>query len=91
MSPSENVKQQITTFLDTIWRVKTRPTNSTKQMLVISYLAQKIPGDREFTETQVNDLLTMRHTFWNSALLTNELYTYWHVSRNSNGTWYKRI
>lgn len=90
MSPSVDVKAKITHFLDEIGRVKIRPSKHTNQLYVISYLAQKIPGERVFTEYQINQLLSMWHTFWDSALLRRELFVQNYVDRNNDGTAYKR-
>lgn len=90
MSPSIDVKAKITHFLDEIGRVKIRPSKYIHQLYVISYLAQKIPGERQFTENQLTQLLSMWHTFGNSNLLYKELHTKEHLDVAPDGTAYRR-
>ncbi len=90
MSPSIDVKAKITNFLDEIGRVKERPSKYINQLYVISYLAQKIPWERVFTENQITQLLSMWHTFWNSNLLYKQLHTQEHLDSTWDGTAYRR-
>lgn len=90
MSPSVDVKAKITHFLDEIGRVKTRPSKYIHQLYVVSYLAQKIPGERVFTEHQITQLLSMWHTFWNAWLLYNELHAQDHLDSTADWATYKR-
>ncbi len=90
MSPSDVIKESIQTYLDDIGRISVRPSKKSKQLLIIAYLAQKIPWGRVFTEQQINDLLKMRHTFWDFALLRRELYILEYIDRTLDGSKYTR-
>ena len=90
MSPSAIQKTHISSFIDTIWRVKSRPAKKSKQIAIVAYLATKIPWDRVFSETQINDLLKMRHTFGDPALLRRELFIQEYVNREIDGSKYRR-
>lgn len=90
MSPSDTHKELIKTYLDTIGRVAVRPSKKSNQLHIIAYLAQKIPWWRVFTEKQINDLLTMRHTFGDFALLRRELYIHDYIDRSVDWSTYTR-
>lgn len=61
-------------FLDEEGRLTSWPAKTKKQMSALQYLAKKLEWDRQYTEPEINELLTKFHTFEDPALLRRELY-----------------
>lgn len=52
---------------------------------MLSYLADRIPPDKVYTEREFNELLNMLHTFGDAATLRRELFDYYLVNRSQDG------
>ncbi|MDD6189414.1 MAG: DUF2087 domain-containing protein [Clostridiales bacterium] len=81
---SESIKG----YLDANGRITKMPSKKKKKLYVLSYLADRIPADREFTEKEFNELLNNLHTFGDAATLRREMYDYFLVNRRQNGILY---
>ena len=75
-------------YLDTEGRVTQMPSKKKKKLYVLSYLADQIPADQEFTEKEFSELLNRLHTFGDAATLRREMYDYFLINRNQNGSLY---
>lgn len=79
----------INSFLDNAGRLVSFPAKHKKKLKVIWYLAGKIEAERQYSESEINDLLdewtvfkdhaTVRREFYNKMLLnrTNDCSRYW--------------
>lgn len=54
-------------YLDGDGRVTLMPPKRKKKLLVLSYLADRIPPDKVYTEREFNELLNTLHTFGDAA------------------------
>lgn len=52
---------------------------------MLSYLADRIPPDKVYTEREFNELLNTLHTFGDAATLRRELFDYYLVNRSQDG------
>ena len=75
-------------FLDKEQRLIAWPAKPKKQMLALKYLAGKLEWDRQYTEQEINELLTKFHSFKDAALLRRELYMKHFLDRKSDGSAY---
>ena len=75
-------------YLDADGRVMQMPSKKKKKLYVLSYLADRIPEEQEFTEKEFNELLSNLHTFGDSATLRREMYNLGLINRNENGSQY---
>lgn len=77
----------IKAYLDEDGRVTQMPSKK-KKLFVLSYLADRIPEDREYTEREFNEVLNGLHTFGDVATLRREMYDYFLIDRKQNGSLY---
>ena len=75
-------------YLDADGRVMQMPSKKKKKLYVLSYLADRIPEEQEFTEKEFNELLSNLHTFGDSATLRREMYNFGLINRKQNGSRY---
>lgn len=75
-------------FFDEDGRVTLWPAKPKKQMLVLQFLAGKLEWERQYTEQEINELLTQYHTFGDAALLRRELYMKHFLDRKADGSAY---
>ncbi len=61
------------------------------QLNILRYMAHQFELDQIYTEREVNDILKAHHTFEDWALLRRELYELGWMTRELNGTDYRRI
>lgn len=80
--------KEIAGYLDAQGRVTQLPTKRRKKLLVLSYLADRLPPDMHCTERQFNELLNTLHTFSDPATLRRELYDYFLIDREQGGKGY---
>ena len=80
----ENIKA----YLDADGRVTVLPSKRKKKIYVLSYLADRLPKEKEFTEREFNELLNRWHTFGDAATLRREMYDYFLIDRKQNGSIY---
>ena len=79
---------EISGFIDGSGRLTALPSKRKKKLIALSYLADRIPEGAVYTEKQFNELLNSLHTFGDPATLRRELYDYFLVNRNKDGTAY---
>lgn len=75
-------------YLDTQGRVTQMPSKRKKKLYVLAYLADCIPENQMFTEKEFNRLLDDLHTFGDAATIRRELYNYFLINREQNGSLY---
>lgn len=75
-------------YLDADGRITQLPSKKKKKLYVLSYLADHIPENQEFTEKEFNELLNKLHTFGDAATLRREMYDYFLINREQNGSLY---
>lgn len=75
-------------FLDEEGRLTSWPAKPKKQMLALQLLAEKLEWNRQYTEKEINELLTKFHTFEDAALLRRELYMKHFLDRKPDGSAY---
>lgn len=75
-------------YLDADGRITQMPSKKKKKLYILSYLADCIPEDQEFTEKEFNELLNNLHTFGDAATLRREMYDFFLINRNQNGSLY---
>lgn len=80
--------EMIKGYLDADGRITQMPSKKKKKLYVLSYLADCIPAEREFTEKEFNELLNGLHTFKDAATLRRELYDFFLINRNHDGSLY---
>ena len=81
-------KKEIRGYLDDQGRVIQMPSKRKKKILVLVYLADQIPDDREYTEREFNELLNELHTFGDAATLRRELFDHYLTDRSPLGDHY---
>ena len=62
-----------------------------RQLNILRFMLHQFELDRVYTEREVNDILKAHHTFEDWALLRRELYELGWMTRESNGTAYRRV
>ena len=80
----ENIKG----YIDVDGRVTQMPSKRKKKIYVLSYLADRIPEEQEFTEQEFSELLNRLHTFGDAATLRREMYDYFLINRDQDGSLY---
>jgi hypothetical protein len=84
--------RQLKGFLDKDLKLKTWPSrkHKDKQLLALEYLASKFEPVREYSEKEVNEILSRHHTFGDPALIRRELYMKGFFDRALDGSRYWR-
>ena len=77
-------------FLDGEGRLKQLPQKRAYRALACDYLADKFEYDRDYTETEVNGILSRWHTFEDYFILRRELVEGCWLCRLPNGSRYWR-
>ena len=77
-------------FLDRDARVTTWPSKQKDQQAVLAYLIAKFSPGQDYTEAQVNALLTTWHTYGNPAYLRRSLIDAGLFQRTPDGARYWR-
>ena len=77
-------------FLDEEGRVKQLPKKHAPRIAVLDYLAGKFEFDRDYTEHEVNALLSAWHTFNDFFILRRELIEGGQLCRLRDGSRYWR-
>ena len=77
-------------FLNSEGRLKQIPVKYSKKLLAMRYLAEKIEQGRQYTESEINDLLDEWTTFHDPATLRREMYNMYLLNRTSDCRHYWR-
>ncbi|NCB06141.1 MAG: DUF2087 domain-containing protein [Clostridia bacterium] len=85
-----NNNEVLARFLDEEKRVTMLPAKKEKRDCVLAYLAEKFECGRDYTEKEVNALLSAWHTFDDFFLLRRELVDHKLLLRERNGSRYWR-
>ena len=83
-------RDSLEAYLDSAGRVVRYPSRATPRRLVLRYLADGIPADELLSESEINRLLSLRHSFGDAALLRRELYEAGFLDRTPDGFRYRR-
>lgn len=77
-------------FLDSRERVTNWPSKQKDRLMVLDYLASKFEPNTEYTEREVNAIITRYHAYGDHATLRRELYDYGYLHRARDGSRYWR-
>jgi hypothetical protein len=78
-------------FLDENGRITAYPAKNRAKHLVLSYLAEKFNNRTHYTEKEVNDVISLWHTFGDFFLLRRELIDNEFLARTSSGSKYWKV
>lgn len=78
-------------FMDSEGKIKSFPAKREPRQAVLEYLATKFTLDRDYTEKEVNEIISSWHTFGDYFILRRELIEHKLLGRTSNGAHYWRI
>lgn len=84
----ENELLELMPFLDSQGRLKALPAKYKKKLLALWYLAEKIEAGRQYTESEINDLLDEWAIFRDHATLRRELYNKHLLNRTEDCRFY---
>jgi hypothetical protein len=84
----ERKRKKISVFLDGEGRVTQLPARQKSKLLVLEYLAEKFAAGKDYTEKEVNAILTDWHTFNDYFLLRRELIDFKFLFRTRDGSRY---
>ena len=76
-------------FLDTNGKLTAFPAKRKMKIYCLFYLAQKFEADKDYTETEINNVLLDWHAFADPATLRRELYDYRFLDRSRDGKVYR--
>ena len=75
-------------FLDGDGRIKQLPASNKKKVHVLAYLAGKFKQNRDYTEKEVNGMITAWHTFNDYFILRRSLVDFEFLGRTRDGAKY---
>ncbi len=78
-------------FLDEDGRIKQFPAKHRPRQLVLEYLAEKFEAGRDYTEKEVNAVISEWHTFGDYFILRRELVDRGFMERERDGSRYARL
>lgn len=78
-------------FMDEIGRIKNLPKNRTKRLEIYKYLTSKFDIEKEYSEFEVNEIISRNHLFNDTCLLRRELVDHGFLMREDNGTCYRVV
>lgn len=91
IEPNEQYKGKIINkYLDKENKIYVLPKKKDIRLIVYSYLAEKFEMGREYKEKEVNSIISNNHSFNDTCLVRREMIEYGLLSRNDNGTSYKK-
>ena len=88
-APASSHPRELRPFVDAHGRLFQWPVRQKIQRMAAAYLATRFETGREYSEREVNDLLSEWHTFGDWALLRRVLCDWGYMKRESNGTRYR--
>ena len=80
--------KMIQSLLDETGRLTKMPSKRKKRLYALSYLADRIPEEREFTEKEFTEFLNTLHTFGDAATIRREMYDCFLINREKDGSRY---
>ena len=80
--------RSIAMFLDEVGRIKQFPAKWEAKRAVLAYLAEKFSCDRDYTQKEVNAIISDWHTFGDYFLLRRELIDAQLLCRERDGSRY---
>ncbi len=88
--PTSDYSPELRSFLDRRERVTNWPSKQKDRLLVLDYLASKFEPNTEYTEREVNAIITRYHAYGDHATLRRKLYDYSYLHRTRDGSRYWR-
>ena len=76
-------------FLDATGKLTSFPAKRKMKIYCLFYLAQKFEAEKDYTETEINNVLLDWHAFADPATLRRELYDYRFLDRSRDGKVYR--
>lgn len=84
----ENVLQEMRAFMNENMQLTAMPAKYKKKLMAYYYLAVKIESGKQYTESEINDVLNQWTTFGDPATLRREMYNRHLLNRTSDGKYY---
>ncbi len=81
-------RKELQHFLDGEGKLISWPAKSKKQIAALEYLVDQLEWEKQYSEAEINELLTQFHTFHDPALLRRELYMKKLLDRRADGSRY---
>lgn len=72
----EYIRHELKSFIDEDGRITALPVKYKKRLIIYYYLAAKIEAGKQYTESQINDILDDWTTFHDPATLRRGLFTH---------------
>ena len=87
------IPESLKGFLDRDLKFKSWPSRKhrEKQLAAVKYLASKFEMKRDYSEKEVNKILSRHHTFGDPALLRRELFMKKLLDRTADGSRYRLL
>jgi hypothetical protein len=83
-----NYPPELRRFLDSRARVTNWPSKQKDRLMVLDYLASKFEANTEYSEREINAIITRYHAYDDHATLRRELYDYGYLHRARDGSRY---
>ena len=80
----------VSRYLDNDGKIKQVPAKQKAKLLVLAYLAEKFSQNKNYTEKEVNAIISDWHTFEDYFVLRRELIDYRFLGRTADGARYWR-
>ena len=87
--PDELMQKEIRGCLNQDGQLIQLPGKRKKRLIALCYVAEQIPENQTYTEKEFNALLNGLHTFGDPATLRRELFDYYLIDREKNGSGYR--
>ena len=85
----EWLQKELRGFLNADGQLCQLPGKRKKRICALCWLAERIPADGIYTEREFGALLNTLHTFGDPATLRRELFDFYLIDRESDGTRYR--
>ncbi|HEX3076379.1 MAG TPA: GNAT family N-acetyltransferase [Lachnospiraceae bacterium] len=83
-----NINEEVRTYLDRNGKLKVFPAKKRSKVVALLFLASNFQHGINYTEKQVNEIITENHTFSDTCMLRRELYNKGFLSRSIDGSNY---
>ena len=84
----DSIIQEIKSFMNESGQLVALPSKYKKKLIAYYYLATKIEVGRQYTESDINDVLNQWTVFRDSATLRREMYNKHLLNRTNDGRYY---